>query len=219
MNNLVYLKNEEAMTDSLSVAEHFGKRHDAVLRKIESLVKDDSTQNCGECFKKTHYKDASGKNNTKYLMNRDGFTFLVMGFTGKKANEWKWSYIHAFNSMEEIIRERNTDSWIETREYGKLTRKAETDMIQKLVEYAKGQGSKNSQMLYINYTKIANKMAGITDRDEASTKQLNDLSLAENIILHIIDTGILAGKHYKEIFQDCKKRLEEVKDLAFLETH
>lgn len=219
MNDLVYLKNEEAMTDSLSVAEHFHKNHKDVIRKIENLLENDSAQNCARCFKASKYKDAKGEWRKKYLMNRDGFVFLVMGFTGKKANEWKWSYIHAFNSMEEIIRERNTDSWIETREYGKLTRKAETDMIQKLVEYAKGQGSKNSQMLYINYTKIANKMAGVTDRDEASTKQLNDLSLAENIILHIIDTGILAGKHYKEIFQDCKKRLEEVKDLAFLETH
>lgn len=219
MNDLVYLKNEEAMTDSLSVAEHFRKRHSHVIAKIEEIIENEPAENSARCFVKSKYKDAKGEWRKKYLMNRDGFVFLVMGFTGKKANEWKWSYIHAFNSMEEIIRERNTDSWIETREYGKLTRKAETDMIQKLVEYAKGQGSKNSQMLYINYTKIANKMAGVTDRDEASTKQLNDLSLAENIILHIIDTGILAGKHYKEIFQDCKKRLEEVKDLAFLETH
>lgn len=221
MNDLVYLKNEEAMTDSLMVAEMFNKNHSKVIRSIEKLMegiaKNGDTQ---QMFVKTWYKHPqNGERYTKYLMNRDGFSLLVMGFTGKKALEWKLKYISAFNSMEEIIRERNTDLWIETREYGKLTRKAETDMIQKLVEYAKGQGSKNSQMLYTNYTKIANKMAGVTDRDEASTKQLNDLSLAENIILHIIDTGILAGKHYKEIFQDCKKRLEEVKDLAFLETH
>ena len=216
MNDLVYLKHEEAMTDSLSVAEHFGKRHDAVLRKIESLVKDDSTQNCGECFKKTHYKDASGKNNTKYLMNRDGFTFLVMGFTGKKANEWKWSYIHAFNSMEDVIRERSTSVWIETREYGKLTRKAETYTLQRLVEYAKEQGSEHSEMLYLTYSKLANKMAGITNRDEATVKQLNELSLVENIILHVIDMGIFANKHYKEIYRDCKARLETVSDLAFL---
>lgn len=217
MNNLVYLKKDEAMTDSLSVAEHFGKRHDAVLRKIENLLDDDSTQNCGQCFKKSFYVDGSGKRNTKYLMNRDGFTFLVMGFTGKKANQWKWDYIKAFNSMEQVIREKSTNAWIETRQYGKLTRKAETDTIQKLVEYAKGQGSEHADMLYMTYSKLANRMAGVTKRDEATVKQLNDLSLMENIILHIIDTGIIAQKHYKEIYQDCKHRLETVKDLAYLQ--
>lgn len=216
MNDLVYLKHEEAMTDSLSVAEHFHKNHGDVTRKIENLLENDSTQNCVQCFKKTYYKDASGKNNTKYLMNRDGFMFLVMGFTGKKANEWKWSYIHAFDHMEDVIRERTTSAWIETREYGKLTRKAETDTLKKLVELAKEQGSEHSEMLYLTYSKLANKMAGITNRDEATVKQLNELSLAENIILHVIDMGIFANKHYKEIYRDCKARLETVSDLAFL---
>jgi len=48
--------------------------------------------------------------------------------------------------------------------------------------------------------------------------QLNNLSLAENIILHCIELGISQGKHYKEIYQDSKKRLEMFKDIAFLET-
>ena len=72
--------------------------------------------------------------------------------------------------------------------------------------------------LYMTYSKLANKMAGISKRDEATVMQLNNLSLIENIILHVIDTGILTGKHYKEIYQDCKKRLETVKDLAYLES-
>ena len=216
MNDLVYLKHEEAMTDSLSVAEHFGKKHTHVLDRIKKIIEDDSTENSVQCFKKTYYKDASGKNNTKYLMNRDGFMFLVMGFTGKKANEWKWSYIHAFDHMEDVIREKSTSAWIETREYGKLTRKAETDTLKKLVELAKEQGSEHSEMLYLTYSKLANKMAGITNRDEAPVKQLNELSLVENIILHVIDMGIFANKHYKEIYKDCKARLEAVSDLAFL---
>ena len=152
-----------------------------------------------------------------YLMNRDGFTFLVMGFTGNKANEWKWQYIKAFNQMENIIREKSTQTWIETRTAGKLTRKAETDTIQKLVEYAKGQGSKHAEMLYMTYSKLANKMAGIEKRDEATVMQLNNLSLMEHIILNVIDAGILMEKNYKLIYQDCKNRLELVKDLAYLE--
>ena len=47
--------------------------------------------------------------------------------------------------------------------------------------------------------------------------QLNNLSLMENIILHEVDLGIMQGKHYQEVYRDCKKRLEAVKDLAYLE--
>lgn len=99
MNELVYLKNEQALTDSLMVAEKFEKKHSVVVRAIENKIKRDSTQNCSQCFHKTKYKDASGKWNTKYLMNKDGFAFLVMGFTGNKADTWKWKYIAAFNQM------------------------------------------------------------------------------------------------------------------------
>ena len=151
-------------------------------------------------------------------MTKDGFTFLVMGYRGKKAAQFKEDYIKAFNAMETIIREKSTDAWIETRKAGKLTRKAETDTISKLVEYAKEQGSTHSDKLYVTYTKLANRMAGVDHRDNASVMQLNNISLAENIILHIIDTGILTGTHYKQIYQNCKKRLETVSELAFIGT-
>lgn len=84
MNELVYLKNDEAVCSSLLVAEKFEKRHADVMRAIDNLVENDSTQNCVQCFKRGTYKDSTGKSNKMYVMNRDGFTFLVMGFTGKK---------------------------------------------------------------------------------------------------------------------------------------
>ena len=96
MNDLVYLRNDEAVCDSLLVAEKFQKRHADVIRAIENLKENDSTQNCVKCFRETSYKDDTGKQNKMYLMNRDGFTFLVMGFTGKKANEWNGiTYTHS----------------------------------------------------------------------------------------------------------------------------
>ena len=211
MNELVYLKNEQALTDSLTVAEIFEKKHKVVLRAIENKIKDDSTQNCAQCFHKTRYKDASGKWNTKYLMNRDGFTFLVMGFTGKKANEWKWKYIDAFNKMEKVVMEKQTAVWLETRQQGKLIRKGETDVLQKLVEYAREQGSGHADMLYMTYTKLANKMAGITTRDSATNSQLNELSTMERIIAKVVIDEMAQGIHYKQIYKDCKERLETVK--------
>lgn len=215
MEELVYLKNDEAVCSSLQVAEKFGKRHDNVMQSIRGLLKNEETH---EMFKKSSYiEEQNNQRYLMYLMNRDGFSLLVMGFTGKKALDWKLQYIKAFNQMESFIREKSTQTWVETRKYGKLTRKAETDTIQKLVEYAKEQGSGHAEMLYMTYSKLANKMAGVKNRDEATVKQLNDLSLMENIILHEIDLGIMKGKHYKEIYKDCKNRLETVKDLAYLE--
>ena len=216
MNELVFLQKDEVLTDSLSVAEYFHKQHKHVLEKIENILADDSAQFSAQCFKKSHYKDLSGKTNIKYLMNRDGFTFLVMGFTGKKANQWKWDYIKAFNSMEAVIREKSTTIWMETRQQGKLTRKAETDVIKELVEYAKDQGSKHSQMLYMTYSKLANAMAGVTKRDNASVMQLNNLSIFENIILTIIRNGMNEGLGYKEIYQVCKLRCEQAKEIAMI---
>lgn len=218
MNDIVFLRNEEAVTDSLRVAEMFEKRHDRVLRALENLIrglpKNDETK---RLFIKTWYiEKQNGQRYPKYLMNRDGFSLLVMGFTGKKALEWKLKYISAFNAMEKVIRERQTQDWITTRKQGKLTRQAETAVIRKLVEYAKNQGSEHADRLYLVYTKLANKMANVENRDTATTQQLMDLGLMENVILHQIDIGILAGMHYKQIYQECKNRLSQVKQIAYI---
>lgn len=223
MEELVYLKNNEAVCDSLQVAERFGKRHDKLVSEIERMYGDlerlGSPQNGGHpMFQKTYYiHPQNNQKYPKYIMNRDGFSLLVMGFTGKKALEWKLQYIEAFNKMESIIKEKATKEWQDTRKTGKLTRQAETDTIKKLIEYAKKQGSTHPDKLYMAYSKLANRMAGISSRDEATVMQLNNLSLLEHIILHVIDSGILLGKHYKDIYQDCKSRLQMFKDLAYLE--
>lgn len=152
MNEIVYMKNDEAVCDSLQVAEKFEKRHDRVLRAIDNLLgtlpKNGETS---KMFILSKRKADDGQFHRMYLMNRDGFSLLVMGFTGKKALEWKLQYIKAFNQMENFIKEKSTQVWIETRRSGKLTRKAETDTIQKLVEYAKEQGSQHADKLYMTY--------------------------------------------------------------------
>ena len=219
----MYLKNEQAVCNSLQVAEKFGKRHDKLVSEIERMYSDLIGQGCAQnggdpLFIKSSYVHSQNKQiYPMYLMNRDGFSLLVMGFTGKEALTWKLQYIRAFKQMENFIREKSTQRWIETRKAGKFTRKAETDAIQKLVSYAQEQGSAHAEMLYMTYSRLANKMAGINKRDEATVMQLNNLSLMENIILHEVDLGIMQGKHYQGIYRDCKKRLEAVKDLAYLE--
>ena len=225
MNELVYLKNEQALTDSLTVAEIFEKRHDQVLRAIDSLVEsllkneavNDHKNEAVKLFIRSRYKDKKGEYRRRYLMNRDGFSLLVMGFTGKKALEWKLKYISAFNQMEKILAEKQTSVWLETRQQGKLIRKGETDVIQKLVEYAREQGSGHADMLYMTYTKLANRMAGITTRDSATNAQLNELSTMERIIAKVVLDEMAEGIHYKQIYKDCKERMETVKAWTAME--
>ena len=86
---------------SLQVAEDFGKNHKDVLRAIENLA----AQNCAtkNLFIESTYENR-GKNYKCYDITRDGFSLLVMGFTGKEALDWKLRYIEAFNRMEQHIK-------------------------------------------------------------------------------------------------------------------
>ena len=216
MHELVYLNNNEAMCSSVQVAEKFNKRHADVIRAIENQIKNDSTQNCVQCFKIASYKDDTGKKNKMYHMNRDGFTFLVMGFTGKEANKWKWDYINAFNTMESILSERRTTTGQYMISDNRENRLRETDEIKKFVEYAKEQGSSNADRYYVLYSKLANKSVGIADRNLATISQLQQLTMTENIILNQIRSGMERKIFYKEIYQECKRQIELFKNVAYL---
>lgn len=101
MNNLVIMKDKQAVTSSLQVAEVFGKEHKHVLRDIENLKLDQSK--IGPMFMTDNEPDSYGRDRKVIYMNRDGFTLLAMGFTGKKAMGFKLQYIEAFNKMERQI--------------------------------------------------------------------------------------------------------------------
>lgn len=106
-------QNGEPVASSRQIAENFGKSHDNVLKGIENLIgglvkindtpgllKNEHTP----MFYKTEYThEQNGQTYPMYLMNRDGFSLLVMGFTGKAALEWKLKYIAAFNAMEKQL--------------------------------------------------------------------------------------------------------------------
>lgn len=100
-------KDGVAVVSSRVIAYDFDKRHDHVLRDIENLIKDmGATQNWGDLFIESKYQHPQNKQWYKeYLLTRDGFSLLVMGFTGKEALQWKLQYIEAFNKMEEQIKQ------------------------------------------------------------------------------------------------------------------
>lgn len=98
------MQSDEPVASSRQIAENFEKNHNHVLRDIDSLKKDVS--NFGQMFFETTAPDSYGREQRAYLMNRDGFTLLAMGFTGKTALEWKLKYIAAFNEMEKKLTEQ-----------------------------------------------------------------------------------------------------------------
>lgn len=103
MNEIVFRgANEQAMTSSLLVAKEFGKEHNKVMRDINNLA-------CSQEFRAANFGESSyvseqGKEFPMFTMTKDGFSFLVMGYTGKKAAQFKEAYINAFNKMESEIR-------------------------------------------------------------------------------------------------------------------
>lgn len=102
MNNLVIVNNNRVVVSSLDIAEHFGKDHKNVLQNIRDILVAENSAT--KFYQETTYQNR-GKDYKEYLMNRDGFSLLAMGFTGKKALQWKLKYIQAFNEMEETLKQ------------------------------------------------------------------------------------------------------------------
>lgn len=101
-NDMVTLNGNQVMTTSLKVAEYFGKRHDNIIRKIRSTINDCADQEyIHRNFMLADYTDEQGKVRPMFNMTKDGFVFLVMGFTGKAALQIKIKYMQAFDWMAE----------------------------------------------------------------------------------------------------------------------
>lgn len=213
--DLVKMRGKDAVCDSLEVAEHFGKRHDNVVQTIDNLLKNKEIKVLKLFFPYT-YKDSKGRTYRNYLMNRKGFTILVMGFNGEEAIHWKLMYSDAFDRMEQLLAQKQTEVYKDTRAYQKAVRKQETDTVKRLVDYAVEQGSKHAEYYYSSLSTLADKTAGIKDRDLATIEQLGILALVESIIADSIMEGITMKEPYKDIYQVCKQRLEKFHTVAFI---
>lgn len=170
----------------------------------------------------TKLGSTDGKQYNTHLYCAKGVYEICRWSRQPKADEF---YDHVYDILEglrlgylKLTAERNTQSWTTAREQGKITRNAETSVLKNLVDYARGQDfTKEDRFLYMNYSRLADKICGIGKRDNATVQQLTNLTVVENIILHCIQAGIEQEKYYKDIYQECKKRLEMFRDIAYLE--
>jgi len=149
-----------------------------------------------------------------FYLTRSGFSILAMGFTGKKALEWKIKYEDTFSKMESALLNHKNLSWQQDRSSGKIARRAATDTIKDFVEYSLSQGSTQAPRYYGLITTatykalflIQDKFPGAF-RDMLDGMQLIFLGTAEHLAQRAIKEGMEKGMFYKDIFQLAKGRL------------
>mgnify|MGYP003591393121 CR=1 FL=1 len=176
MNNLVTVKNNQVVVSSRQVAENFGKQHRHVLDSIKEIV--GVAEFSADLFRAAIYTHPQNKQRyPEYLMNRDGFTLLAMGFTGEKALQWKLKYIQAFNEMEEQLKNPQTYQLI------RKTYKGEPVMttldIANLIGIAQGSVGYNIKKFNLPFRFLE----GAALKDYKRENRISDSSAADLIIL------------------------------------
>ena len=185
MNNLVIMKNQEAVTSSLQVAEVFEKQHKHVIEAIEAKIQSaENSAHYQNMFAEGEYKDSRGRKQRLYYMNRDGFSFIAFGFTGKKADTFKLKYIEAFNQMEKEIQQPKlptsqrelamlalsaNEETIGADDYGYLSRRVH----QRVAEVARGFGKITKEQrgkLYKDINSGIKQITGVGTRSQLREK-------------------------------------------------
>ena len=219
MNELVRLTTEnitggKPCVSSREIAEKFKKEHKTVLRKIDILT----AQNCAvkKMFTERNYVTERGRNEREFLITRDGFSLLAMGFTGDVALQWKIKFIEAFNFMEKELTAR-----IQTRHIGIEIRKSLTDTIKNCVT---DEGNFKN-WAYSTYSKLVYKKVLGKDvkkakaersvkekeniRDYLTIEELEKVQDLESKIATFIEFTDTNGMTDKEIYAMVKSHIEK----------
>lgn len=219
MYELVEIRKDVVFTNSKIIAEGTRNQHKNVREIIQKYEKVfEETPELGKVTFKTESLK-SGQKEKVYLLNEgqamflmtllrnDGVDGIVVKFKARLASE--------FIRMKKFIQEKQSKLWNDTRLISKESRLKETDVIKLLAEYAKEQGSTHSDKLYMSYTKLAKKIID-GKRDNMTASELNTLTLVESIIKQTIEIDMSMDMNYKDIYKDCKERIEKFAEITYL---
>tara|TARA_R110002050_G_scaffold57423_5_gene129278 strand:+ start:199227 stop:199973 length:747 start_codon:yes stop_codon:yes gene_type:complete len=167
-------QHKQVITNTLQVADYFGKRPSNVNQRITSLVKRGRLK-----IKPTYYLDQQGKQQKYYELNRDQFLLVVMGFTGDKADQFKADFIRLFNQQEQELQ-----YWQQQRYLASESTKQTNEQLYWLqTELAKIiPSSRCCTMLFIHVQQAVNKAAtgsAKTDRKQMTSEQLYEVKQIE----------------------------------------
>lgn len=220
MYELVELRKDEVFTTSKVIADGTGVQHQAVQKLIEKYesyisrfgsvvfeIRARKRENGGGVSEKVYLLNEQQATYLMTLMRNDGDKGIVVDFKARLVEE--------FFRMRDFIREKKTEQYNSMRADNKANRMKETDVIKRLAEYAKTQGSEHSEKLYMAYTKLAKTVIS-GDRETIGITELSTLTLVENIILQTIRIDMSMDMGYKDIYKDCKERIEKFKNIAYL---
>ena len=188
-------KVEATVVSSLDVAETFEKNHRDVMESIRNIESNISTAEFSALFFLDSYKASNGKLNPMYLTTRDGFTLLVMGYTGEKAMRFKLAYIKQFNAMEKALQGKLIE-----REKGIAVRQSLTKALQQSAENDRMHGHAYSTYTNCIYKVLFGKNAkqlrenlgiGPKDnlRDYLSAEELRAVQSMECLVSGLVDCG------------------------------
>lgn len=186
-------KAEMTVVSSLDVADTFGREHKNVLRDIRELECSDEFRRLN--FEQSEYMNEQNHRQPMFYMTRDGFTILVMGYTGEKAMRFKEAYIKQFNAMEKALQGKLIE-----REKGIAVRQSLTKALQQSAENERMHGHTYSTYTNCIYKVLFGKNAkqlreelGISKkdnlRDYLSTEELKAIQSMECLVSGLVDCG------------------------------
>lgn len=213
MYELVEVRKDEIFTNSKIIAEGTSNQHHSITAIIQKYESDFNE------FGKVRFEMRplpSGQKEKVYFLNEEQATLLMTYLRNSEiTRKFKKELVRQFYAMRRFLIEKQSKLWSDTRIANKENRLKETDIIKLLVNYAKEQGSAHSDKLYLTYTKLAKSVIS-GKRDEITASDLNNLTLVESIILQTIRIDMSMGMHYKEIYKDCKERINQFMEIAYL---
>ena len=150
------------------------------------------------------YKDTTGRKLPMFILTLSQAKQVLL----RESKFVRRAIIHYIEVLEQAILDKTKSEWLLTRQQGKFVRREETDAIQVLIEYAKKQGSENSNKLYMTYSKLVNSLVGIksNSRDKVDFGILMVIRQLEDMFTRVITSSMENEIHYKEIYQICKKQ-------------
>ncbi len=216
MYELVEVRKDDVFTNSKIIAEGTNNQHESVIATIRKYGSDIAEFGEIEFSDLKSGNPKGGRPEQICYLNEEQATFVITLLRNSKVVvKFKKELVRQFYAMRKFLIEKQSKLWTETRTVNKENRLKETDVIKMLQDYAKEQGSKNSDKLYMVYTKLAKSVVG-GKRDSVSVSELNNLTLVESIILQTIQIDMSMGMHYKDIYKDCNDRIKRFAEIAYL---
>jgi Rha family phage regulatory protein len=201
---------------SREIAELTGKRHDNVMRDIRAMLVELHGESDLLRFEGV-YSGGNGESRPCFNLPKRETLILISGYS----IVMRARIIDRWQELEDKYGRKQSLEWQRAREEGKLSRKAETDVIEEFVEYAEAQGSSNARHYYVNITKgtykalyLLDKSADVKNlRERLSVMQLNQLATAESVARKAIAEYMEIGTHYKDIYRIAIDRVLTLADL------